>query len=200
MINNITQEEIILEDERVLLRPLLAADIEHLLPFALNEADLWKYSLVSPAGEEGMKNYISTTLQNKAAGTEYPFIVFDKQTNRYAGSTRFYDIQENNLTTQLGYTWYGKAFQRSGLNRHCKLLLFSFAFEQWQLERVELRADVNNERSVNAMKAIGCTVEGILRSNMSIVSGGRRDSIVLSILKNEWFATVKENLQTKIYS
>lgn len=200
MMNNITQEEIILEDERVLLRPLLAADIEHLLPFALNEADLWKYSLISPAGEEGMKNYISTTLQNKAAGIEYPFIVFDKQTNSFAGSTRFYDIQENNLTTQLGYTWYGKAFQRSGLNRHCKLLLFSFAFEQWQLERVELRADANNERSVNAMKAIGCTVEGILRSNMSIAAGGRRDSIVLSILKNEWFGGAKEQLLKKIYS
>lgn len=200
MMNNITQEEIILEDERVLLRPLLAADIEHLLPFALNEADIWKYSLVSPAGEEGMKNYITTTLQYKAAGTEFPFIVFDKQTNSYAGSTRFYDIQENNLTTQLGYTWYGKAFQRSGLNRHCKLLLFSFAFEQWQMERVELRADANNERSVNAMKAIGCTVEGILRSNMSIVAGGRRDSIVLSILKNEWFGGAKEQLLKKIYS
>jgi N-acetyltransferase len=200
MINNITQEEIVLEDERVLLRPLLAADLEHLLPFALNEADLWKYSLVSPAGEEGMQNYISTTLQNKTAGIEYPFIVFDKQTNSYAGSTRFYDIQENNLTTQLGYTWYGKAFQRSGLNRHCKLLLFSFAFEQWQLERVELRADANNERSVNAMKAIGCTVEGILRSNMSIAAGGRRDSIVLSILKKEWFGGAKEHLLKKIYS
>lgn len=200
MINNITQEEIVLEDERVLLRPLLAPDLEYLLPFALNEADLWKYSLISPAGEEGMQNYISTTLQNKTAGMEYPFIVFDKQTNSYAGSTRFYDIQENNLTTQLGYTWYGKAFQRSGLNRHCKLLLFSFAFEQWQLERVELRADANNERSVNAMKAIGCTVEGILRSNMSIAAGGRRDSIVLSILKKEWFGGAKEHLLKKIYS
>jgi len=200
MINNITQQEIILEDERVLLRPLVASDIEHLLPFALNEADIWKYSLVSPAGDEGMKNYINTTLLSKTAGIEYPFIVFDKQSNSYAGSTRFYDIQENNLTTQLGYTWYGKAFQRSGLNRHCKLLLLQFAFEEWNLERVEFRADADNERSVNAMKAIGCTVEGILRSNMRIVAGGRRNSIVLSILKNEWFAAVKEHLQKKVYS
>ena len=199
MINNITQQEIILEDERVLLRPLVATDLEHLLPFALNEADIWKYSLVSPAGEEGMQNYINTTLLSKTAGIEYPFIVFDKQSNSYAGSTRFYDIQENNLTTQLGYTWYGKAFQRSGLNRHCKLLLLQFAFEEWNLERVEFRADADNERSVNAMKAIGCTVEGILRSNMSIVAGGRRNSIVLSILKSEWFAAVKEHLQKKIY-
>lgn len=199
MIENINTKNIVLENDRVLLRPLAEADYEHLLPFALNESDLWKYSLISPAGEEGMKNYISTTLQNKAAGIEYPFIVFDKATQQYAGSTRFYDIQPFNKTTQLGYTWYGKAFQRTGLNRNCKLLLFQFAFEEWGLERVELRADANNAPSINAMKAIGCTVEGILRSNMTIEAGGRRDSIVLSVLKDEWFKSVKQLLQQKIH-
>lgn len=200
MMSNITQQEIILEDERVLLRPMVAADLEHLLPFALNETDLWTYSLISAAGEDGMENYIHTTIQNKTAGVEYPFIVFDKQTNSYAGSTRFYDIQQNNLCAQLGYTWYGKAFQRTGLNRHCKLLLLRFAFEEWNLERVEFRADANNQPSINAMKAIGCVEEGILRSNMTIEAGGRRNSIVLSILKDEWFGEVKEKLLKKIYS
>jgi len=199
MIENISNKNIVLENDRVLLRPLAESDYEHLLPFALNEADLWKYSLISPAGEEGMRNYISTTLQNKAAGIEYPFIVFDKATQQYAGSTRFYDIQQFNKTTQLGYTWYGKSFQRTGLNRNCKQLLFQFAFEEWGLERVELRADANNAPSINAMKAIGCTVEGILRSNMTIEAGGRRDSIVLSILKDEWFSSVKKLLQQKIH-
>ena len=198
MIDRLSDKEIVLENDRVLLRPLIEADYEHLLPFALNEADLWKYSLISPAGEEGMKNYISTTLQNKAAGIEYPFIVFDKAAQQYAGSTRFYDIQLFNKAAQLGYTWYGKAFQRTGLNRNCKQLLLQFAFEEWRLERVELRADANNAPSINAMKAIGCTVEGILRSNMTIDAGGRRDSIVLSILKDEWFGSVKELLQQKI--
>lgn len=198
MIENISNKYIVLENDRVLLRPLTESDYEYLLPFALNEADLWKYSLISAAGEEGMKNYISTTLQNKAAGFEYPFIVFDKATQQYAGSTRFYDIQLFNKAAQLGYTWYGTAFQRTGLNRNCKQLLLQFAFEEWRLERVELRADANNQPSINAMKAIGCTVEGILRSNMTIDAGGRRDSIVLSILKDEWFTSVKALLQQKI--
>ncbi len=48
----------ILEDERVLLRPLRTEDYEHLLPFALNEPELWNYSIKSAAGEEGMKEYI----------------------------------------------------------------------------------------------------------------------------------------------
>ncbi len=191
-------ENVILEDDRVLLRPLQLSDIEFLVPFAINEPETWSYSLVSPAGEEGMKKYINTTIQQREQKIEYPFIVFDKATNAYAGSTRFYDIQLNNLTTQLGYTWYGKNFRRTGLNRHCKLLMLSYAFEKWGMERVEFRADARNEKSVNAMKAIGCTVEGILRSNSTIDSGGRRDSIVLSILKDEWFNSVKENLIGKI--
>ncbi|MBS1932900.1 MAG: GNAT family N-acetyltransferase [Bacteroidetes bacterium] len=191
-------ENISLEDDRVLLRPLQENDIEFFLPFAMNEPETWYYSLVSPAGEEGMKKYISTTIRQRAAKTEYPFIVFDKKENKYAGSTRFYDIQLNNLSTQLGYTWYGKEFRRSGLNRHCKLLMLTYAFENWGMERVEFRADARNEKSVNAMKAIGCVVEGILRSHSTIDAGGRRDSIILSILKNEWFGGVKQRLIEKI--
>ncbi len=190
-------ENVILEDDRVLLRPMQLSDLEFLLPFAINEPDTWAYSLISPAGEQGMKKYVEETVQQREAKKEYPFVVFDKASNSYAGSTRFYDIQLNNLTTQLGYTWYGKHFRRTGLNRHCKLLLLSYAFETWGMERVEFRADARNERSVNAMKAIGCTVEGILRSNSVIDKGGRRDSIILSILKEEWQSHVKAKLLGK---
>jgi RimJ/RimL family protein N-acetyltransferase len=192
-------ENVVLEDEKVLLRPLQKTDIEFLLPFALNEPETWAYSLISPAGKDGMIEYINETIKQRDEKKEYAFIVFDKTTNSYAGCTRFYDIQLNNLTTQLGYTWYGKDFRKTGLNRHCKLLMLTYAFEEWKMERVEFRADARNEKSVNAMKAIGCTVEGILRSNNVIASGGRRDSIILSILKIEWFNGVKENLLKKIY-
>ena len=66
------------------------------------------------------------------------------------------------------------------------------------MERVEFRADNNNARSIAAMKSIGCKVDGILRSNMPKREGGRRDSIILSILKNEWESEVKEMLKGKI--
>ena len=122
---------------------------------------------------------------------------FDKRTNNYAGTTRFYDYQEHHNTVQLGYTWYGKDFQGTGLNKNCKLLMLQFAFETLGVDRVEFRADADNERSVAAMKSIGCTVEGILRSNCKAVTG-RRNSIILSILKDEWFKNVKENLLLKI--
>jgi len=189
----------ILEDDAVLLRPLEQSDFNNLLPFALNEQDLWKFSLVGAEGEDGLKNYMNITLNARKEAKEYPFIVFDKRTNEYAGSTRFYDIQLAFKTLQLGYTWYGKKFQGTGLNKHCKFLLLSLAFERLGMERFELRADNNNERSIAAMKSIGCKVDGVLRSNIPTrEEGRRRDSIVLSILKDEWFNDVKEKLRQRL--
>ena len=199
MIKDIFQQQPVLENERVLLRPIEENDVDNLLPFSQHEPEIWKFGLVTAAGEENLRHYIRTAVKNLDDKKEYPFIVFDKQANRYAGSTRFYDIQQHWLTTQLGYTWYGKDFQQTGLNRHCKLLLLTYVFEEWGLERLEFRADANNAKSIAAMKAIGCLEEGILRNHMPTAQGGRRDSIVLSILKKEWFEGVKENLLKKIH-
>ena len=187
-----------LEDDFVLLRPLTLNDSSNLLHFSLNEPTLWKYSLLSPAGEAGLNHYIKTALKAREAGNEYPFIVYDKRSGEYAGCTRFYDILPTYQTLQLGYTWYGKKFQGTGLNKHCKFLLLSFAFEELEQERVEFRADNNNERSIAAMKSIGCIVDGVLRSNMPNREGGRRDSIVLSILRKEWFGEIRSKLMDQL--
>lgn len=190
------QETYFLEDDRALLRPLTAEDHAYLLTFSLHEPELWKFSLISGSGEEGLRNYIKIALDGRDAHKEYPFIVYDKQKAAYAGSTRFYDIQLNQKTLQVGYTWYGKDFQGTGLNKHCKYLLLGFAFDKMQMERVEFRADNNNKRSIAAMKSIGCIEEGVLRSNTIKQDGNRRDSIVLSILKTEWENGVKANFLT----
>ena len=134
----------------------------------------------------------------RAPNLTYIMNVYDKKLERYAGSTRFYDIQLQNKTLQLGYTWYGENFHGTGLNKHCKYLLLEFAFEKMNMIRVEFRADKDTLHSIAAMKSIGCKVDGILRSNMIKLDGSRRDSIVLSILQEEWFESVKENLKTKL--
>lgn len=191
-------DEYILQDDRTLLRPLKETDLQFLLPYALNEPDTWKYSFISARGEEGMRQYIGDALAGRATGTQYPFIVFDKQTGQYAGSTRFYDIKPAWQTLQLGYTWYGENYRGTGLNKHCKFLLLQFAFESLGALRVEFRADSNNERSIAAMKSIGCVPEGILRQDMPLCDGDRRSSIVLSILKEEWDGGVKNNLAKRL--
>jgi len=145
-----------------------------------------------------LKNYIAHALREKDAETSYPFIVLDKRTSKIAGSTRFYDYRKTHSTVQLGFTWYAKEFQGTGLNRNCKFLLLQYAFETMKLERVEFRADAKNARSIAAMKSIGCIEEGILRSNCAGPKG-RRDSIVLSILREEWFSNVKDALKNKCH-
>ena len=190
---------IVLEDEIVLLRPLQESDSENLLEISLNEPETWEYSLVRANGRENLEKYIQIALNARENQKEFPFVVFDKKSGEYAGSTRFYDINFEFKTLQLGYTWYGKAFRGTGLNTHCKFLLLQFAFETLGMERVEFRADYNNKRSIAAMVSIGCTIEGILRSHMPILgSEVRRDTIVLRILKKEWFDEVKENLKRKL--
>ncbi len=191
-------KEYVLENKCVLLRPIQSSDCGKLQHFAIQEPEIWQYSLMPINSPETLSNYIEQALEERKLGKSYPFVVIDKQSGNYAGSTRFYDIQPAFKTLQLGYTWYGKAFQGTGLNKHCKFLLLQFAFESIGIERVEFRADNQNARSIAAMKSIGCTVEGVLRSHMPNQTGGRRNSIVLSILKEEWHSHIKANLEAKL--
>jgi len=191
-------QNLILEDDIVQLRPLQNSDVDNLLDFSLNQPEIWKYTSIPAQGRENLSNYIKIAVDQRDRRIEFPFIVFDKRTNEYAGSTRFYDIQLANQTLQLGYTWYGTQFHGTGLNKHCKFLLLSYAFEEMEMERVEFRANNLNKHSIAAMKSIGCTIEGVLRSNMKNPDGTRRDSIVLSILKDEWFGGIKEKLKARL--
>lgn len=200
MVKNIfdTKTSYTLENDYVLLRPLHISDFNILKEIGVSEPELWKFTLQSGGTEEGMREYLETALERKDRGSAYPFIVFDKTKNEYAGCTRFYDIDNVNKNLSLGYTWYGKKFQGTGLNKNCKYLLFSFAFEMLGFERVEFRLDSENERSMNAIKSLGCTFEGVLRNNAYRIDGTRRDSAVLSMLKSEWLDSKKELLERKV--
>ena len=167
------QKDLILENERVQLRPLSRTDQAFLLPFSLKEPDLWTYSLTSAAGEENLEKYLLAALELREKEMGYPFLIYDKKTKKIAGSTRFYSINVYHKTLSIGYTWYGKEFQRTGLNRHCKLLLLTHAFEVLDMERVEFRADAKNARSIAAMQGIGCTLEGTLRNDCTAETGRR---------------------------
>jgi hypothetical protein len=188
----------ILEDERVRLRPLHSLDATELAIYVSTQPEIWTYSLVAINEVADLQGYIDTAIESRKNKTAYPFIVFDKQLNKYVGSTRLYDVQLNFETTQLGYTWYSKEVWGTGLNAHCKFLLLQFAFEQMKFKRVEFRADNNNKRSIAAMQKMGCTVEGVLRSHLPKPDGTRRDSIVLSITKEEWEQKVKSLLKNQL--
>ena len=191
-------KDYVLEDDRVILSPVTMPIVNELVEYVNDEPEIWKYSLVSIHNEADLNAYITSAIDARKNKTAYAFVVYDKELKCYVGSTRFYDIQLAFESTQLGYTWYSKKVWGTGLNQHCKYLLLQFAFDQMNFKRVEFRADNDNKRSIAAMKKIGCTVEGILRSHLPKPDGSRRDSIVLSITKEDWECKVKSLILSQL--
>ncbi|MCB0374985.1 MAG: GNAT family N-acetyltransferase [Sinomicrobium sp.] len=180
------QLHIRLEDRRVAITPLHWDHFGAMLPIALAHPDLLRYSPSDFGTEAALKAYFENALQERAQNRRYPFAIYDKRCNRYAGSTSYMNIANADLRLEIGSTWIGKAFQRTGLNRHCKFLLLQYAFGVLQFERVEFRTDSRNNQSRNAIQDIGATYEGELRSHMLMPDGYRRDTVCYSILKHEW--------------
>ncbi len=179
-------QSIILENERTRLTPLQLEEAPKLHHIALVEKDLLGLSPSSIHTEELLEKYIETALQAKAKHIRYPFLIFDKQQQQYAGSTSFGNISNPNARIEIGWTWIGTNFQRTGLNRANKFLMLQYAFETLGFERVELKTDGRNLQSRTAMEKIGATPEGILRSHTVMSDGYRRDTHYYSILKSEW--------------
>src|SRR5207253_3456636 len=132
-----------------------------------------------------------------AQGRELPFVIINKSSNQVVGTTRFYEIRPNDRAVAIGYTWLAKSAQRTAMNTESKLLLLTHAFENWHCNRVELITDVLNEQSRAAILRLGAKQEGILRKHLILPSGRVRDSVIFSILDDEW-PEVKARLTSKL--
>ena len=182
---NFFDTNLILENSRVKLTPLQKRDIDQLEKIAY-EPSLWRLGLSNIKEKKDLQNYIDKALEEKRNKTAYPFLIFDKQTNSVAGSTRFGNISFENKRLEIGWTWIHPAFQGTGLNKACKFLLLQYAFEILQCNRVELKTDVLNKQSQKAMKKIGAKQEGIFRKHSVTSEGRTRDSIFFSFINDEW--------------
>ena len=193
MINIIFDAGVVLENNRVRLEPLEQRHYASLLPVVLENPHLLHFS-PSPFGTpKALQDYIDLALKQRRQETRYGFAIFDKETDSYAGSTSFGAISNEHRRLQIGWTWIGENFQRTGLNRSCKYLLLKYAFEDLQFERVEFVTDARNFKSHKAIEAIGGKFEGELRSHTLMQDGFRRNSRYYSILREEW----KEIKQTR---
>src|SRR6185436_6606349 len=125
-------------------------------------------------------------LAGQSIGKELPFVIINKSSHEVVGTTRFYEIRPNDRAAAIGYTWLGKSAQRTPINTESKLLLLTHAFEHWRCNRVELITDVLNEQSRTAILRLGAKQEGILRKHLILPNGRIRDSVIFSILDDEW--------------
>lgn len=178
-------KKISLENERALLSPLSLDNYQELIPVA-NEAGLTRYSPYRLDTEDGLREYVKVALEKKKAGSAYPFIVFDKHLKGHAGCTRYMNISREHKVLEIGSTWIGKKYQGTGLNAAMKKLMIDYAFDSWDFEKIEFRIDERNIASRRAVEKLGAVLEGILRENVYLLDGFKRNSCCYGILRKEW--------------
>lgn len=184
---------VILYGRIVRLEPLSEAHIPD-LAVAGNADDIWEFMRYGKiTDEERMSDLVHTLLERQAQGTDLPFAVIHLQAGRAIGMTRYMDIQLVNRGLEIGGTWYGVPYQRTGVNTECKYLLLQHAFETLEMIRIQFKADLRNERSQRAIERIGAIKEGILRNHIILPDDVIRSSVYYSILDFEW-PSVKDHL------
>jgi len=180
-----TKEEFILENERARLEPLEEKHFQELLPIAM-EREIWEFTSADVKTAADFRRYFDTALAERKTGVSYPFAIYDKREERYAGCTRYGNISMPNKRVEIGWTWYKPSLQRTGINKACKSLLLNFGFDELDLNRIELKTSLLNLKSQGAMLKIGAVKEGILRRHMIAENGNVRDTVYFSFIKEEW--------------
>jgi RimJ/RimL family protein N-acetyltransferase len=178
-------EPVTLEGSIVRLEPLALDHVPGLAEVALEPA-IWRWTIARPANEAELRSWAETAIAARSAGAELPFATIDRASGRPIGSSRYMNIALDHRRLEIGWTWVGTAFQRTGVNREAKLLMLRHAFDTLGCRRVEFKTDALNEKSRTALLGIGAQFEGIFRNHMVMPDGRMRDSAYYSVIDSEW--------------
>ncbi len=126
-----------------------------------------------------------------------PFAQVEQATGHAVGITTYRDIDERHRTLEVGGTWLGRPWWRSAINSEAKLLILGHAFEALGANRVAIKTDIRNERSQAAIERLGAKREGVLRHQYIRPDGTLRDTVLYSVIPEEWPA-VRAHLQARL--
>jgi RimJ/RimL family protein N-acetyltransferase len=189
-------QAVTLEGHGLRLEPLAYDHHDELLAAAA-DGELWKLWFTSVPEPGQTREYIAAALAGQEAGHMLPWAVRELASGRVIGSTRYHDIVTAVDRVEIGYTWYGKSWQRSHVNTTCKLLLLAHAFDALGCRVVGLRTDNFNFASQRAIAGLGAKQDGILRHHQARRDGTVRDSVMYSILATEW-RDVRRHLELRL--
>jgi RimJ/RimL family protein N-acetyltransferase len=171
--------------ERAKLIPMKESHVKKLFE-AGRFPEIWEYMPVRVTSLDDMQQLVKAALTAQEKGNELPFVIFDQQTKRIVGSTRFLDISIPNRSLEIGGTWHTPDVWRTRINTECKYLLLKHCFETLQTVRVQIKTDARNLRSQRAIERIGAKKEGVLRRHRILSDGYIRDTVYYSIIDEEW--------------
>ena len=185
-----------LERDGIRLEPLSPEHHDGLVA-AASDGNLWELWFTSVPDPGATIAYIRDAAKGQSDGHMLPWAVRDLTTNTIVGSTRYHDIVPAIDRVEIGYTWYAARCQRTNVNTTCKLLLLEHAFDSLGCAVVGLRTDNFNFRSQKAIEGIGAKKDGVLRRHQARRDGTVRDSVLYSILREEW-KDVRRHLELRL--
>jgi RimJ/RimL family protein N-acetyltransferase len=186
----------ILERDGIRLEPL-TEDHHDALVTAAADGRLWELWFTAVPTRDGTRDYIRAALQGQREGHMLPWAVRDLASGAVVGSTRFHDIVPAIDRVEIGYTWYAQSLQRTRVNTTCKLMLLAHAFDAVGCRVVGLRTDGFNVRSQRAIEALGAKKDGVIRRHAARRDGTTRDTVMYSILVEEW-PDVRRHLELRL--
>ena len=192
----LTIEPTTLVGRYIILRPPSIEDIDG-LSIAARDGEIWnnRFSLFPNLNE--IEKYIQEMLDLSSKDSILPFITIHKSSNTILGTTRYLNIDYENHRLEIGHTWIAKSWRKKYVNTEAKFLMLQYAFEKLACIAVEIRTDVLNTVSRQAIQRLGAKQDGILRHHKIMRDGRIRDTVCYSIIKPEW-KQVKENLIKKL--
>jgi len=178
-------EPVTLRGRVATLEPL-AAEHAPALARAAADGDLWRLWYTSIAPPDRMAEYVAAALDMRERFDAMPFVVRDNATGDVVGCTRFFNVDAKNRRVEIGHTWYAQRAQRTPVNTECKLMLLAHAFDALGCIAVEFRTHWFNQASRAAIARLGAKQDGVLRNHQLAPDGAKRDTVVFSIIDNEW--------------
>lgn len=175
----------ILENDKVKLVPLDNSHLDELIALGRQQI-IWQHMSIDFSEPQKFLINLKSAMLMRASGEQYPFTVIDKATNKIIGSTRFHNIFPTDKKLEIGWTWYDPSYWGTGINTECKLLLLDFCFETLGTVRVQLQTNEKNLRSRAAIQKIGGKMEGILRKERIMENGAYRNTVMFSLIDEEW--------------
>jgi RimJ/RimL family protein N-acetyltransferase len=189
-------EPVVLEGSVVRLEPLSLDHLAGITEVGL-DAELWRWTIANISSPADLRAYVVAALEAAAEGREVPFATLERSSGRVIGGTRFLAIDAHHRRLEVGYTWIAPQWQRGPMNTEAKLLMLAHAFNTLGALRVEFKTDSLNERSREALLAIGAVEEGTLRNHMVTDTGRRRHSVYYSVIEEEW-PQVRMHLEARL--
>lgn len=158
---------------------------------ALDNDACWEHVKGRPETEDDV---VQTILDAPRMGRTMWIV---EQDDLVVGTTSFLEVAAGDARLEIGFTGYAPAVWGGRVNPTCKLLLMTWAFETSQFGRVQLKTDIRNARSQRAIARLGATYEGVLRRYQRRQDGTVRDTVVFSVIAEEW-ADVKVGLHARL--